>query len=149
MPVAARRQVGSTCAGEGCPDLPDCSGAKEQFPESCSQQTRQCHGTTVKSDKAVCDSCYDMLDRLNIGSPIAPCACTYCALQLSACFESAKARARRRRFVSRPALSGDRRVRLGGWLRRQRLLLRHWCRPGHVPQKRQCGSRRRTLRRRD
>ena len=76
--------------GRRLPHLPDCSGAKEQFPESCSQQTRQCHGTTVKNDKAVCDSCYDMLDRLNIGSPIAPCACTYCALQLSACFESAK-----------------------------------------------------------
>lgn len=31
-----------------------------------------------------------MLDELEIGSPLGPCACTYCGLQLKACFESAE-----------------------------------------------------------
>lgn len=85
--------VGSTCKGEGCPAPQDCSSAEQQFPEICDKDASTCRGVAVESDEIVCDSCYDMIERLEIGSPVAPCACTYCALQLSACFDSAETEA--------------------------------------------------------
>lgn len=81
--------VASACASGECEELPNCSAAEQQYPERCDRDAGLCHDVPVASDAVICDGCYEMLDRLNIGSPIAPCACTYCGLQLTACFASA------------------------------------------------------------
>jgi hypothetical protein len=82
--------VGSTCDGEGCPVLPECSEAVQQLPESCDRDAGTCSDFVVERDDVACDACYDMIDRLNVGSPVASCGCTYCAVQLTACFNSAE-----------------------------------------------------------
>jgi hypothetical protein len=82
--------VGSTCAEDSCPELPSCSESVQQFPERCDKDAGICHDVTVATDEVVCESCYDMVERLKVGSPLAPCACTYCGLQLTACFASAQ-----------------------------------------------------------
>jgi hypothetical protein len=85
-----RAVLASTCNGGTCPKLPGCDAAQQQFPETCDQDAGLCHGVLVESDEVICDRCYDLLDRRNIGSPLGPCACTYCGLQLTACFASAE-----------------------------------------------------------
>lgn len=82
--------VGSTCEGEGCPAQLECNAAEQQLPESCDRDAGTCEHVEVQPDEEACDACYDMIDRLDVGSPIAKCGCTYCAVQLTACFNSAE-----------------------------------------------------------
>jgi hypothetical protein len=81
--------VASTCASGDCKDLSSCSASEQQYPESCDRDAGICHDVPVASDEVVCTDCYAMLEQLNIGSPVAPCGCTYCGLQLTGCFASA------------------------------------------------------------
>jgi hypothetical protein len=85
--------VASTCTGETCPDTPECSGAEQQLPESCDDDAGSCYDIEVQSDEGACESCYDIIERKNVGSPVAECGCTYCAVQLTACFASAETEA--------------------------------------------------------
>lgn len=82
--------IGSTCEGQACPELPDCVASVQQYPYSCDKASRMCLGVEVSPDNILCESCYNMLDRLNVDSPLGPCACTYCGVQLTACFASAE-----------------------------------------------------------
>lgn len=81
--------VGSTCDGGECPELAECTEAKQQLPEGCDRDASTCKGLDVEPDEVACGACYGMIDRLDVGSPIAKCGCTYCAVQLTACFDSA------------------------------------------------------------
>jgi hypothetical protein len=81
--------IGNACPGGVCREPPDCSGADQQFPDGCDGKGRTCHLADVPDDEAVCGSCMSVLDELNIGAAVGPCACTYCAVQLRSCFESA------------------------------------------------------------
>jgi len=85
--------VGSTCEGAGCGEAPECSAAEQQLPESCDTDAGLCHGLPVERDEVACDECYEMLERHNVGSSVARCGCTYCAVQLTACFASAETEA--------------------------------------------------------
>lgn len=82
--------VGSTCAGGDCPPVPACDEAEQQLPESCDRDAGTCPNVVVERDDDACDACYAMIDRLDVGSPVARCGCTYCAVQLTACFASAE-----------------------------------------------------------
>lgn len=81
--------VGSTCSGDGCPKVEECNVAEQQLPESCDRDAGTCPNVVVERDDVACDGCYEMIDRLAVGSPVARCGCTYCAVQLTACFASA------------------------------------------------------------
>jgi len=81
--------VGSTCEGEGCPKDLECSASEQQLPESCDRDAGVCGDAAIESEVA-CDACFEMIDQHNVGSPVARCGCTYCAVQLTACFASAE-----------------------------------------------------------
>ena len=82
--------VASTCEGTACAELPDCRGALQQYPDLCSKDAGagSCYGATLPSDNVICESCYDLLERRDIESPLGPCACTYCGVQMMACIAS-------------------------------------------------------------
>jgi hypothetical protein len=84
-----RTSIGSTCANGKCARAVECNQSQQQFPDGCSKSTHMCHRAAVEPDPQVCGSCMQTLDRLHIGAAIAPCACTFCAVQLRGCFESA------------------------------------------------------------
>lgn len=87
--------VASTCEGEGCLEEPECSAAEQQLPENCTDRDAGlCFGERVESDDEVaCEACYEMISRHNVGAAVARCGCTYCAVQLTACFASAETEA--------------------------------------------------------
>ena len=82
--------VGSECDSEGCPATLECSASEQQLPEDCEADAGVCHDVPIERDDVACDACYAMLDRHNVGSSLGPCACTYCAVQITACFASAE-----------------------------------------------------------
>ena len=84
--------IASTCVGQACPELPCCpSRASAAGGQQTSRELRPGRGPVRPrvDDEATCEDCYGMLDRLDVDSPLGPCACSYCALQLTACFASA------------------------------------------------------------
>jgi hypothetical protein len=84
--------VGSTCQAGTCPELPECRAAEQQYPVECSKETRTCvGGDQFGTDEDECNGCYLMLDEVNVDSPLGPCACTYCGIQLQRCFASGDA----------------------------------------------------------
>jgi hypothetical protein len=85
--------VASTCTEKACADVPECSAAEQQLPETCDDDAGSCFDIEVQSDELACEACYDIIDRKNVESPVAKCGCTYCALQLTACFASAETEA--------------------------------------------------------
>ncbi|HMI91282.1 MAG TPA: hypothetical protein VK509_07960 [Polyangiales bacterium] len=82
--------IGNACPGGVCADTDNCGIASQQFPDNCNRKARTCHQAEVPPDVTACDSCMGTLARLNIGADVGPCACTYCAVQLRGCFESAE-----------------------------------------------------------
>ena len=135
---ARRAVVASTCVDGTCPKVPGCEESEQQLPETCDQERGLCHGVPVPSDEIVCEDCYDLLDRLNVGSPLGPCACTYCGLQISAA--SRAPRPSQRRSGPRRAMPGAHRVRLVKRLRGQRVLLRSGVGIGHTCLRRKRGQ---------
>jgi hypothetical protein len=87
---AVPTSLGNACPGGVCPDTASCQGSSQQYPDNCSRKGRTCHRAPVPADEAACQSCMGTLSRLNIGADVGPCACTYCAVQLRSCFESAE-----------------------------------------------------------
>jgi hypothetical protein len=80
--------VGSSCESGDCPSALECDEAEQQLPESCDRDAGTCPNVEVERDDVACDGCFEMIDRLKVGSPVARCGCAYCAVQLTACFAS-------------------------------------------------------------
>jgi hypothetical protein len=83
-------KVGSDCPDAGC-KVPDasCSQAQQQLPPTCDPDTRICNGATIPADELACYACGGSNTKLGVkNTPIAACACAYCAAQLVACFQS-------------------------------------------------------------
>lgn len=75
------------CAGSGC------EYAAQRLPDECDEDTRMCGGSVIE-DQPACDECTATKNQLNIGGPDVElhmqCACRACAVQLTACVDSAR-----------------------------------------------------------
>jgi hypothetical protein len=82
--------VASTCVDQECPELPECRGAIQQYPDLCTKEVGYgtCNDAVFPNDNAVCEGCFELLERLDIESPLGPCACTYCGVQMLGCVAS-------------------------------------------------------------